>query len=209
MIGDKLASGAPSATFTGPRIKFEEAEVQFDLRRLPAQAFKEKYMITEREYQLMISSDGEATNALAREIETRIEAIKRLTEQDQQQDESLKRDCPFAPFCEPGWTGKVVVTRDQPALRQMQSRLALPRHMRQQREKLPTTGKVIESNVYDGNGVPRTDLMGLRVIFGPMSGTAICFSGYPTFITLDIAEIIATVRNADAEIVEQEIEPMV
>lgn len=41
MFCDKLASGASSATFTGPKIKFDDAEMRRNLRHLPAATFME------------------------------------------------------------------------------------------------------------------------------------------------------------------------
>jgi hypothetical protein len=41
-----------------------------------------------------------------------------------------------------------------------------------------------------------------------MSGTAICFKNYPTWILLDIHEVLGLVMKEDAEIVEQELEPL-
>jgi hypothetical protein len=209
MIGDKLASGAPSATFTGPRLNFDQATMQRDLRELPEQAFLDKYMITSREYTLMISSDGEETNSLIRQVQQHAEAIERLVEQEKKEDQDLRRQCFIEPFIAHDMAGRILVSRDQPVLRKETSKLALPRHLRQQRESLPTTGHIIRATVVNSQGEDvGHKLIGLRVIFGPMSGTAICFKNYPTWILLDIHEVLGLVMKEDAEIVEQELEPL-
>lgn len=209
MIGDKLASGAASAVFTGPKLKFDEAEMRQDLRRLPAVAFCDKYMVTAREYELMLTSDGEQTNALIRDIQDHAEAIERLIAQDKKQDESLRRDVFIKPFAGHGISGRVLVSRDQAVARQATSKLALPRHLRKERERLPTTGHVLDTDIITSEGEDaRNQLLGKRVLFGPMSGTPVCFNNYPTWILLDVAEILALVNKEDAEVIEEELEPL-
>lgn len=208
MIGDKLASGATSAVFTGPRLHFDEAKMRQDLRMLPASAFQEKYMVTQIEYELMFQSDGESTNTLLKAIQDHTEAIERLTAQDKAEDEGLQRECFIEPYVAFGLSGRLIVSRDQPVLPKAVSKLALPRHLRKERERLPTTGHVIKSRIYESNGTQHFGLDGKRVLFGPMSGTAICFKNYPTWISLDVNEIIGIVGREDAEIVEEELEPL-
>lgn len=204
MIGDKLASGASSATFTGPRLKFEENQMRRDLKELPASAFMEKYLVTQREYDLMLDSDGQEANMLTKAVQDHLEAIERLTVQDKAQEESLKRKCPFKPFYRPDLTGRIISTRDQPKVSEAISKLALPRHLRQQKEVLPTTGYIIDIE----SDPPARDLIGTHIIFGPMSGQAMCFNGYPTFYILETSEILAVITDPKAQVVEQELEPL-
>jgi hypothetical protein len=208
MQGDKLASGAASATFPGPRLKFDQAEMQQDLHRLPAQAFRDKYMVTTTEYELMIRSDVNVANAFARSMEDHLEVINRLTQKDERQEESLKRECFIKPFFPNGDSGRIIVSRDQPAKKP--AKIYLPRDMRKQRELLPSTGRVLRALVVDaaGNDVSQ-QYIGQRIVFGGMSGTALCFSGYPTWITLDVGEILGLVEKEDVQIIEQELEPLV
>lgn len=209
MIGDKLASGAPSATFTGPKIKIDEQEMRQDLRLLPVAAFREKYWITQNEYDMLLQSDGETTNMLLKAMHEEMEVIERLAAQDKAEDEGLQRECFIDPFLSNGSFGRVIVNRDQPKLRREQSKLALPRHLRKERERLPTTGHIIKAKVFTSDGHDASkEFLGKRVLFGPMSGQAICFKGFPTWIALDLAEIIGIVRSEDAEILEEELEPL-
>lgn len=208
MIGDKLASGAPSATFTGPRLKFDEFKLKQDFKQLPAATFMERYMIAQPEYDLMLKSNGEEANTLIREIQERTEAIERLIEEEKREDAGLRRECFIEPFVAWGISGRVIVSRDKSVLPKEISKLALPRHLRKERERLPTTGHVIKSCVYDATGLRNISLDGKRVLFGPMSGTAICFRGYPTWIALDVAEIIGIVHKEDAQVIEEELEPL-
>jgi len=208
MIGDKLASGASTATFSGPRLKFDEMKMARDLRELPAEAFKQRYYMAQPEYELLLASSGESTDSLARAIEERIEAIQRLTAEEQKEDAGLRRECFIEPFVAGGYYGRIIVSRDQPAA-QNKSKLSLPRRLRTERERLPTTGHVIKARVKDGQGndVSHT-WIGARVLFGPMSGTAVCFRNYPTWIVLDLAEVLGIIHKEDAEIVEEELEPL-
>lgn len=209
MQGDKLASGAASATFTGPKLHFDEQEMQQDLRRLSRDAFCDKYMMTAREYTLLLASDGEKTIDLIREVEEHTEAIDRLLAEDRKQDEGLKRECFITPFVAGGSFGRIFLTRDQPVLPREQSKLALPRHLRKERERLPTTGHIIAAKVFDGEGHDRSgDFIGKRVLFSPMSGGAICFRNYPTWLYLDVNEIIGIIHKEDAEVLEEELEPL-
>jgi hypothetical protein len=41
-----------------------------------------------------------------------------------------------------------------------------------------------------------------------MSGTAVCFAGYPTWIIMDISEVLGIIGKEDAEIVEEELQPI-
>jgi hypothetical protein len=75
---------------------------------------------------------------------------------------------------------------------------------------LPTTGHIIKAVIVDGNGQNiGDDYIGMRVLFSPMSGTAICFKGYPTWVELELAEIMAIVNKEDAQVIEETLEPMV
>lgn len=208
MIGDKLASGAPSATFTGPRIHFNEEEMRQDLRRLPTAAFREKYWVTQNEYDMLQQSDGETTNMLLKVMHEEMEVIERLAAQDKAEDEGLERECFIDPFITGSAFGRVIVSRDQPKLRREQSKLALPRHLRKERERLPTTGHIIKAKVFCDGKDASSQFVGKRILFGPMSGQAICFRGYPTWIALDLNEIIGIVQQEDAEILEEELEPL-
>lgn len=210
MIGDKLASGAPSATFTGPKIKVDPIEMDRDFHTLPAFVFREKYMITEREYDLMVGSDGiPPTNMLAKSMEDHLEIINRMSAHDQKQDESLKRDCPISPYIAYGLTGRVIASRDRPAVRRSVSRLALPRDLRKQREMLPSTGQIVRATVVNQEGKEiGASFLGKRIVWGGMSGQALCFDGYPTFIELELAEILGFMDRDDVKITEQELEPL-
>lgn len=187
-------------------IKIDESAMYQDLARMSVTEFQEKYLVTPTEYNMLIKSHGEASNVLLKAMQDHTEVIERLAAVDAAQDESLKRPCPFKPFYNHGAAGRVVVTRDQPVLRPEQSRLALPRRLRTQKEVLPTTGHIID--VASTSQSIHDDLINKRIIFGPMSGTTICFSGYPTFYILEIAEILGIIVDDKAKVIEQEIEPL-
>jgi hypothetical protein len=180
-----------------------------DIRTLRVEEFTAKYMITMREYELLLDSTGEKTNILTKQMEEQTEVIERLVQQDKAEDKALQRQCFIEPFLAPGALGKVIVSRDAPTLRAEQSKLALPRHLRKERERLPTTGHVIRAAILNGAGVEiGHQFIGLRIIFGPMSGTALCFKGYPTWIMLDVNEILGIVHKEDAEPLEEPLEPL-
>jgi len=212
MKGDRLASGARSATFVGPSIRFDEGVMRDDLHKLPAQAFILKYMITQREYDLLSSSDGEErVNAFAEEMKRQAEFYERGLAADAKQADSLKRECFITPFVPLGLTGRVIVDRDEPASpRGERGRLLIPRALRKEKTMLPTTGHIIKAVIYDpeGHDIGKT-YVGARVLFSPMSGTPICFNGYPTWIQLELAEVMAIVNKEDAQIQEETLEPMV
>jgi hypothetical protein len=207
--GDKLASGAPSAQFSGPKLRYTQDEQFADLRSMTPQAFKEKYMVTQREYDMLIMSDGTVTDSLVKEMQEHSEVIERLTALDTKQEESLKRECFLEPFVALGLTGRIIVSRDTPVVRESVSKLALPRHLRKERERLPTTGHIIRAKVFDSDGLDvGLNFINKRILFGPMSGTAACFDGYPTWIILDVAEILCIVNKEDAEPIEEPLEPL-
>jgi hypothetical protein len=209
MEGDKLASGAKSAQFHGPKLRYAQDEQFVDLRAMPAAKFKEKYMVTQREYDMLVVSDGTSVDSLAKEMEEHAEVIERLLEQDKSEDRALKRECFLEPFLALGMSGRVIVTRDLPVARAEQSKLALPRHLRKVRERLPTTGHVIRARVVSEVGEEiGANFVGKRILFGPMSGQAITFKEFPVWIILEVSEILAWVHREDAEVVEEELEPL-
>jgi len=211
MKGDRLASGARSATFVGPNMKFDEGVMRDDLRKLPSVAFILKYMITQREYDLLINSGEERVNAFAEEMKHQAEFYERGLASDQQQADSLRRECFLTPFVPLGLIGRVIVDRDEPASpKGERGRLLIPRALRKEKTMLPTTGHIIKAVIYDPNGVDiSSDYIGMRVLFSPMSGTAICFKNYPTWIQLELSEILSVVNKEDVEIQEETLEPMV
>ena len=212
MEGDKLARGARSATFAvAPNFKFDEAQMRSDLTRLPASAFMSKYMIAQAEYDLLTQGDGESVNDFAEEMKRQAEFYERGLAADAKQADSLKRECFITPFVPLGLTGRVIVDRDEPASpRGERGRLLIPRALRKEKTMLPTTGHIIKAVIYDpeGHDIGKT-YVGARVLFSPMSGTPICFNGYPTWIQLELAEVMAIVNKEDAQIQEETLEPMV
>jgi hypothetical protein len=209
MQGDKLAKGAPSATFSvAPGLKFNEEDMKRDLTLLPAATFCTKYMITQYEYELMRDSNGEEVNTFAKEMSQRADAVERALKADDAQDASLKRTCFLRPYVPIGLTGRVIVDRDVPVKKR--SSIALPKSMRTDKTLLPTTGHVIVAQVIDHNGTDISkDFLGMRVLFGQMSGSAICFKGYPTWTLLELAEIMCIVDREDIDVIEEPLEPMV
>lgn len=203
MKGDALASGQRSAVFTGPKIKFTEGEIIDDVLHLTKQEFISKHMITEREYDMIINSgDDEKVSAFAAEMQQRAEFANRQLKADAQQEATLKRECFLTPFVAEGIIGRVIVARDGPV--DKPSALLIPKSMRKDKTLLPTTGHVIKETLFGG-----ASLLGKRVLFSPMSGTAICFKGYPTWIQLELTEILAVVNKEDAELQDETLEPMV
>lgn len=211
--GDALASGARSASFTvAPGFKFDEKEMRRDLTLLPASKFKEKYMIAQAEYDLLTSSDGnEAVNDFAEQMKRQAEFYERGLALDHKQADSLKRECFLEPFVGFGLTGRVIVDRDEPATpKGDKGRLLIPRSMRKDKTLLPTTGHIIKATIYDQlGGLVGDSFLGKRVMFGQMSGTPICFNGYPTWIQLELSEILAWVHKEDVEMQDVELDPMV
>jgi hypothetical protein len=214
MRGDTLASGEKTATFTGPRLRFDEGIMRQDIKTMSPDEFIEKYMITHREYDLIKNGGEGRVSAFAEDMRQRGEMYERELASDAKQEASLKRDCFIRPFVPFGISGRVIVTRDQPAA--PPSKLALPQSLRKSKTLLPTTGHVIKANIQS------TDLMvdnlteslsnqwlNKRVLFGSMSGTAVCFKNYPTWIILDLNEILGFVDVEDTQLVEEELEPMV
>lgn len=212
MQGDKLASGAKSASFAvAPNMKFDEAKMRIDLRMMPSEAFILKYMITQREYDLIKAGDEENVNAFAEQMKRQAEFYERGLAADQKQADTLKRDCFLIPFVMLGCTGRVIVDRDEPASpKGERGRLLIPRSMRKEKTMLPTTGHIIKAVVFDASGANISDdFIGKRVLFSPMSGTPIMFNGYPTWIQLELSEILDWVVKEDAQVIEETLEPMV
>jgi hypothetical protein len=213
MRGDALASGQRSATFTGPRLKFTEGEMREDLHNISAIEFMAKYMMTAREYAMLRnSSSDEKVSAFAEEMQQRADLYNRQLATEKAQEDTLKRDCPITPFLPVGVVGRVIVSRDGPA--DKPSKILLPKSMRTDKTLLPTTGHVIKESICATDALSESQagyytLMGKRILFSPMSGTAICFKGYPTWIQLELTEILAIVDKEDVELQDETLEPMV
>jgi len=215
MKGDALASGARSASFAvAPNLKFNEEEMRQDLAKLPASAFKAKYLIAQAEYELLTSGTDEHVNDFAEQMKRQAEFYERGLASDAKQADSLKRECFLTPFTPQGFVGRVIVDRDEPATpKGERGRLLIPRALRKEKTMLPTTGHVIKETIeprpnFEGR-LEQLTLIGKRILFSPMSGTAICFTGYPTWIELELSEIMAIVNKEDAQIQEETLEPMV
>lgn len=215
--GDELASGGRSAVFTGPHVKFDEGKMRDDLKKLPAEDFIMKYLITQREYDLLASTkDDEKISIFAKDMAEKAEFYGRGIALDEQQAASLKRDCFITPYVPIMEQGKVIVDRDEPMqINQVYKHIiAPPNSLRKERTLLPTTGHIIKAVVYrqqlDGSAADVSqEFVGKRILFGQMSGTAICFKGYPTWTQLDLAEIMAWVGKEDAETESVPLEPLV
>jgi hypothetical protein len=205
--GDRLASGERSAVFTGPRLKFTEGQMRDDLKTLPRFDFIEKYMITNREYQMLQDSTDERKSSFAEEMQQRADLAERQLKAEADQEATLKRECFLMPFVVSGVTGRVIVQRDGPV--DKPSPLLIPKSMRKDKTLLPTTGHVIKEMLLAEGSSAAPSLIGRRVLFSPMSGTAICFKGYPTWIQLELSEILAIVNKEDAELQDETLEPMV
>lgn len=214
MRGDALASGDKKATFSvAPGLRFDEGVMRDDRTKLTKDDFMSKYLITNREYELMNSGtwDDEKVSAFAEEMKTRLEGINRAFEGDAVQEQKLRQDCPLTPFVALGITGRVIVSRDTPA-KQAISKLALPKSMRKEKELLPTTGHIIKAVLFEETANGMVDISdrwnGVRVMFSPMSGTAICMKNYPTWIQLEVTEILAIMHKEDVEMLDEPLEPM-
>lgn len=211
--GDKLASGAKSATFPAPKINQQssEAEMMDSLHKLTPDEFIEKFRITRREYDWFKAAanagNEERVSDFAKDIQTKQEGITRALAADDQQDTSLSRECFITPR-----PGSVIVNRDVPL--KPKSKILMPPKKDRQRELLPTTGHVIKVGIgadfdYYGGVASHQSLQGKRVLFQQMSGQAICFTGYPTWIELTAGEIMGIVEKEDAEVVDVPLEGMV
>lgn len=212
MRGDALASGARSASFSvAPGLKFDEGQMRDDLAKLVSDDFIEKYMITRREYDMMLAAgDEDKVSSFAEEMKQRAAFNEAELARDAKQDASLDRSCIVTPFVAIGITGRVIVSRDR--IPEKSSSILLPKSMRKDKVLLPTTGRVIKETIYGSDGGtigPLDSLLNKRILFSPMSGTAICFKGYPTWIQLELSEILATVDKEDVDLIEEELEPMV
>lgn len=210
MEGDKLARGARSATFAvAPNLRFDEGIMRDDLLHLSAEEFMLKYMITRREYDMHLNSnDDDKVSAFAEEMKQRAEFYNQELARDEKQEASLSRDCFIEPFVAFGITGRVIVSRDAPPTKK--SALLLPQSQRKSKTLLPTTGHVIKEKVFDSFGNEGTiSYLGKRVLFSPMSGTAICFKGFPTWIQLELSEILGFVNKEDVNLIEEDLESMV
>jgi co-chaperonin GroES (HSP10) len=84
--------------------------------------------------------------------------------------------------------GRVIVVQDEP---KAPSKLIIAPRKALAR---PTTGRVIAC----GDGTE--DWRGKRVLYGTMSGMAVCFKNRPAWIALAQEEIIAEITMEDAEI---------
>lgn len=196
--GDLLARGAPSATFLGPKLKIDELEFNTDLAKLAKEQFCDKYMVSSRYYDMLTSKD-EDRSGTARQtfLEEAAANYKRQAAAEAARETKLtSRHC----FIIPAF-GRVIVLRDG-EYKNRGNRIILADDPRK-RKLLPTTGHVIACA--DGLG----EWMGKRVLFGQMSGTAICFNGMPDWIMLQVEEIMGEVTKEDAQLVGQELEPMV
>lgn len=213
MRGDALASGQRSAVFSvAPNFKFNEEEMRKDLGLLPSQSFINKYMITQLEYDLLCgASSEEAVNSFAEEMKRQAEFYERGLQTDQAQAATLRRECFITPFVSLDLIGRVIVDRDEPATpKGARGRLLIPRAMRKEKTLLPTTGHIIKAEVFDSKGTDvKEHFLGKRILFGQMSGTPICFKQYPTWILLEISEILGWVDKEDVEVIEETLEPMV
>lgn len=211
MRGDALASGARSASFSvAPGLKFDEGQMRDDLAKLVSDDFIEKYMITRREYDMMLAAgDEDKVSSFAEEMKQRAAFNEAELARDAKQDASLDRTCFLTPFTPVDITGRVIVARDR--VPEKGSSIVLPRSYRKDKVLLPTTGHVIKESLYTEGplGTKAPTLIGKRILFSPMSGTAICFKGYPTWIQLELSEILAIVDREDVDLIEEELEPMV
>lgn len=212
--GDRLASGERSAVFTGPRLKFTEGEMREDLLHMSKAMFIAKYMVAEREYDMLTTtSSEEKISSFAEEMQQRAAMYNRQLKADAVQESTLKRDCFLTPFVPINFSGRVIVAHDGPV--DKPSQLLIPRGMRKDKTLLPTTGHVIKEslnvdfNSWNSEKNQPPTLVGRRILFSPMSGTAICFKGYPTWIQLELSEILAIVDKEDAELQDETLEPMV
>jgi hypothetical protein len=213
MRGDALASGQRTATFVGPKLHFTEGELRRDLLDMSKDDFMAKYMVAEREYNMLNNSrpDEEKISAFAEEMQQRADIYNRQLATEKAQEDTLRRDCFLTPFLPVGVTGRVIVSRDGPV--DKPSKILIPKSMRTDKTLLPTTGHVIKESICSIDGLDGQagfyTLMGKRILFSPMSGTAICFKGYPTWIQLELTEILAIVNKEDAVLQDETLEPMV
>lgn len=213
--GDKLASGEARATFLGPMLKFDETEMRRDLTTLPKALFCEKYLVAEREYEMMTTWEHseEVVNSFAEQMRKQAEFYQRGLDADAQQAASLRRECFLEPFGLhiQGYAGRVIVDRDEPATpKGDKGRLLIPRSLRKEKTLLPTTGHIIKAFVLAPDNSDFSPYMiGKRILFNQMSGSPICFSGYPTWTLLELAEIMCWVPDPEVRVVEEALEPMV
>jgi co-chaperonin GroES (HSP10) len=147
---------------------------------------------------------------VGKEFLDKVEFFDRQAAIEKSQESSLRRDCFLTPFVSNGLIGRLIVQRDDASETKTESRLVIPKSLRKERTLLPTTGHVIKATVFGEAGANHSDeFIGLRVLFGQMSGTAVCFKQYPTWIILDLAEILAIVHKEESELEETTLEPMV
>jgi len=213
MRGDKFASGAArSGVLPMQPIKFNEGEMQDDFKRLSPEMFMIKYMITQIEYDLMKSGGEERVSSFALDMQQRAEAVDRASALDDIEDSKLKRSCDFLePFHPVGLSGRVLVGYDIPFENRRKSPLLIPKKLRTERTLLPTTGHVLRAAIWSeiAQDWVSDSWLGRRVLFNQMSGSAICFTGFPTWNMLELSEILAIVTKEDYQVVEEPLEPMV
>jgi hypothetical protein len=220
MKGDKFAAGATSGVLPAMPIKFNEGQMRDDLKQLPSEEFILKYMITQREYDLMVAGSEEKISSFAEEMKERAQLYERQSAAEKAQEEAAEhRECFLTPFVATDLVGRVIVSRDNPKAKKGQSALLLPKSLRKEKEMLPTTGHIIKATILATRVEPNTGqsrvedvsshYIGWRVLFSPMSGTAICFKGYPTWIQLELSEILCTVLREDVQLEQEDLEPMI
>jgi len=194
-------------------IKFNEGEMRDDLKRLTPQEFIIKYLITQIEYDILIGASEERKASFAEQMKQRTESFVQALKIDEDEEAKWDRKCDFlTPFHPIGLSGRIIVSYDKPVKYRSASGLILaPKSQRKDRTLLPTTGHVMRAAVWseiEERWV--SDLwIGIRVLFNQMSGSAICFDGFPTWNELELGEILAIVEREDINVVEEPLEPMV
>jgi hypothetical protein len=219
--GDKFASGATSGVIPHlAPIKFNEGEMRDDLKKISSQEFMVKYLITQMEYDILIDASEEKKASFAEQIKQRAETVERELAIDDAEEAKWDRKCDFlTPFHPIGLSGCLLVSYDKPVKYRSQSGIILaPRSQRKDRTLLPTTGHVMRAAVWSDlldapDGLPQgwisDEWIGKRVLFNQMSGSAICFNKFPTWIRIEISEVLCIVDREDIDVIEEPLEPMV
>jgi hypothetical protein len=223
--GDKFASGATSGVIPHlAPIKFNEGEMRDDLKKISSQEFMVKYLITQMEYDILTDASEEKKASFAEQIKQRAETVERELAIDDAEEAKWNRKCDFlTPFHPIGLSGCLLVSYDKPVKYRSQSGIILaPRSQRKDRTLLPTTGHVMRAAIWDERivvnpqsepnvfgGWVSAEWIGKRVLFNQMSGSAICFNKFPTWIRIEISEVLCIVDREDIDVIEEPLEPMV
>jgi len=216
--GDKFASGTRTGVIPMlNQIKFDEGQMHDDLPKLTLDEFCTKYLITPREYEMLLAAkevgNEERVSAFAEQMKRAVKAVEQQLAIEAKQEQRLDYECFIQPLHPVGLSGRVIICYDKPKKKLSEkSKLILPpKSQRTERTLLPTTGHIIRAAVWDELRAKwvSDEWIGKRVLFNQTSGSPICFNNFPTWNELELGEILGIVEKEDAEVQEEELLPMI